>query len=66
MAHQDAGFVTKKSLAKILDGKAPSTLLEEEIVKLEEKAHSAILLSLSDTFWEKSPIKKLSLEFGWN
>jgi hypothetical protein len=50
LAHQDAGFVTKKSLAKILDGKAPSTLLEEEIVKLEEKAHSAILLSLSDTF----------------
>jgi len=34
-------------LAKILDGEVPSTLIEE-MKELEEKAHSAILLSLSD------------------
>jgi hypothetical protein len=34
-------------LEKILDGELPSTS-EEEMKELEEKAHSAILLSLSD------------------
>jgi hypothetical protein len=37
----------QQGLAKILDGEAPLTSLEEEIVEVTEKAHSSILLSLS-------------------
>jgi hypothetical protein len=35
-------------LTKILHGNAPSTSSKEEITELEEKAQSAIVLSVSD------------------
>jgi len=38
----------QQGFAKILDGKVPSTSSTKEMKELEEKAHSAILLSLSD------------------
>ncbi|GLT72015.1 hypothetical protein SLA2020_439880 [Shorea laevis] len=41
-------LLRQQGLAKILDGKAPSTSSSEKSVELEEKAHSSILLSLSD------------------
>jgi hypothetical protein len=41
-------LLRQQGLAKILDGKMPSTSSKEERVELEEKAHNLILLSLSD------------------
>jgi hypothetical protein len=41
-------LLRQQGLAKILDGKAPSTSSSEKSAELEEKAHSSILLSLSD------------------
>ena len=41
-------LLRQQGLAKILDGKMPSTSSKEERAKLEEKAHNLILLSLSD------------------
>ena len=41
-------LLRQQGLAKILDGEVPSTSSTEERKELEEKAHSIILLSLSD------------------
>jgi hypothetical protein len=41
-------LLQQQGLAKILDGKMPSTSSKEECAKLEEKAHNLILLSLLD------------------
>jgi hypothetical protein len=40
-------LLRQQGLAKILDGEAPSTSIEE-MKELDEKAHNAILLSLSN------------------
>jgi hypothetical protein len=41
-------LLCQQGLAKILDDEARSTLSKEEIAKLEEKTHNAILSSLLD------------------
>jgi hypothetical protein len=40
-------LLCQQGLVKILDDEARSTLSKEEIAKLEEKTHNAILSSLS-------------------
>jgi hypothetical protein len=47
-------LLRQQDLAKILDGKAPSTSSSEKSAKLEEKAHSSILLSLFRWSFERS------------